>query len=299
MIGLIIPILGQGQTNVQYFDGADTSASNSIMIEIDTAAANIWQIGPPQKVIFDSAATFPNAIVTDTVKFYPANNTSSFRIRIANAWFSPWGILAMQWMQKLDMDTKYDGGFVEFSIDSGVTWQNAFYSPYVYNFYGFDPSNQDLIAPSGEYAFSGTDSTWKNIWLCFDLSWINSVTDTVHFRFTLKSDSINNNKEGWMIDNMYTGITAIHTVNESEQEKYMSVSPNPTTGRVEITTKKLDQFHIIERMELVNMEGRVVQQWGTSPTKFYIDISNHPPGIYFLKVKTNINSETFKIILKQ
>ena len=296
LIGLIIPFLGHSQTYSQYFDGADTSVWNSLFVKIDTSTSNIWQIGAPQKIIFDSAATLPLAMITDTLNYYPPNDTSSFSFGIDPQWFG-WGILALQWKQKLDMDSNFDGGIIEFSSDTGNTWQNVFNNPYVYNFYGFDIENQDTLN-SGEYAFSGTDSTWKDIWLCFDISWL-SFSDSLMFRFTLKSDSVDNNKEGWIIDNLLAHITIIHTVNEIEQEEYMTASPNPTTGRVDIATKKLDEFHIIEKMELVNIEGKVVQQWGVSPTKFYVNIGNHPNGIYFLNVKTNIKSETFKIVLER
>ena len=182
LISLVIPFLVQGQTYSQYFDGADTSAFNSLLINIDTSSSNIWQIGQPQKIIFDTAATFPNAIVTDTSNYYPTNNTSSFSFGVDPQWFG-WGILALQWKQKLDMDIDYDGGIIEFSSDTGNTWKNVFNNPYVYNFYGFDTANQDTLI-SGDYAFSGTDSTWKDIWLCFDLSWL-SFSDSLMFRYTL------------------------------------------------------------------------------------------------------------------
>ena len=297
IIGTIIftnSFMAQSQIYNQYFDGNDTSATNSILINIDASPSNIWQIGQPQKTIFNNAATAPNAIVTDTANHYPTNNTSSFLFGLNNNLFN-WGILAIQWTQKLDMDSKKDGGVIEFSTDTGNTWFNAFNNPYVYNFYGFNPENQDTLA-NGDYAFSGTDSTWKNIWLCFDVSWL-SFTDSLMFRYTLKTDLINNNKEGWIIDNFIAHNTFIHTVNEIKQEVYMTANPNPTTGIIDISTKKIDEFHIIEKIELVNIKGDIVQQWGVSPTKFNIDISNHPNGIYFLKVKTNKRSEKFKIIL--
>ena len=300
LIGLTFPFVGFGQNYSQYFDGADTLCDqnfspSAICITIESDSTNIWQIGPPQKIIFDSAATLPNAIVTDTVNNYPINNTSSFQYTIVP--WTNWGILAIQWKQKLDMDEGFDGGIIEFSVDSGNTWQNAFNNPYVYNFYGYDTSNVDTIQ-NGSMAFTGTDSTWKDIWLCYDITWL-SWNDSIMVRHTFLSDSTNNNKEGWIIDNMLAHITIIHTVNEIEQEAYMTVAPNPTNGRINIEAKKLDEPHIIEKIELVNMEGRVVQQWGVSPTKFYVDIGNHPNGIYFLKVKTNIQTETFKIVLER
>ncbi len=292
----MLPFMGIGQMYNQYFDGEDTSYTNSIIVELDTSSTNVWQIGTPEKSIFDSAATQPYAIVTDTVNFYPVNNISRYRTKLFNTW-GPFGILALQWMQKLDMDHDYDGGIVEFSIDEGVSWQNAFNNPYVYDFYGYDWVNKDTLI-SGDYAFSGTDSTWNNIWLCFDLSWMSFFPDTIHFRYTLMSDSVDNNKEGWLMDNMIAYFTWIHTINVEAQEEYMKVYPNLTSRFVNITTRKINDFHIIEHIHLINLQGRIVQEWGISPTKFYIDIGHHENGVYFLKVKTNVKTETFKVILQ-
>jgi len=296
LIGLVFPFITQGQSYNQYFDGADTSASNSIFIHLDTSANNVWQIGPPQKVVFDSAATKPNVIVTDTSNSYPTNNTSSFVFGIDPQLFG-FGVLAIQWKQKLDMDKGTDGGIIEFSSDTGSTWENVFNNPYVYNFNGFDSTNQDTLK-NGEYAFTGTDSSWKDIWLCFDLSWL-SLNDSLIFRFTMKSDSIDNQKEGWLIDNLIAHFSIVHTIAEIEQKKYMKISPNPTSNRIYINTKKQEDFHIIERIELIDVKGDIIQEWGVSPTKFYIDIGDHPNAIYFLRIKTNKKYETFKVLLER
>jgi Secretion system C-terminal sorting domain len=287
------------QFNYQYFDGADTSVWNSILIDIDTASQNVWQIGTPQKSIFNSAATQPNAIVTDTVNFYPANNTSRFIAKVYMQ-FGNWGIFALQWKQKLDLDTAFDGGIIEYSTDTGNSWVNVFNTPFVYNFYGFQPTNQDTLA-GGEIAFSGTDTTWRDIWLCFDLSWLQQFqfNDTILFRFTLLSDSVNNNKEGWMIDNMLAHITWIHTVNEVEQENYLNVFPNPANNIVHLQARKIMDYHIIETMELVDPLGRIIDRWVNIPTKFWFDTSKYNEGMYFLKVKTNLQSEMLPIVISK
>ena len=168
------------QSYQQYFDGADTSASNSILIQLDTASTNIWQVGQPLKIIFDSAATAPNAIVTDTNHIYPKNNISRFTFKV-KPW-TPWGILAIQWKQKLDMEKHHAGGVIEYSIDTANTWTNIFNDPHVYNLYGFLPANQDTLW-TGDVAFSGTDSSWRDVWLCFDMSWL-SFNDSIYFRYT-------------------------------------------------------------------------------------------------------------------
>ncbi|MDA3953800.1 MAG: transposase [Bacteroidales bacterium] len=40
----------------------------------DSSEPPIWQIGTPNKTFFDSAYSSPNAIITDTVNYYPINN---------------------------------------------------------------------------------------------------------------------------------------------------------------------------------------------------------------------------------
>ncbi len=283
----------------QYFDGADTASINSIQIEILQDSSNVWQIGKPQKTIFDSAATQPNAIVTDTINFYPINDTSRF---IAKVWknFSNWGIFALQWKQKLDMDTSYDGGTIEYSTDSGSTWVNVFNNPYVYNFYGYDSLNVDTLL-GGTKAFNGTDSTWKDIWLCFSNSWIAQFSnmDTLLFRFSIISDSINNNKEGWLIDNMLAHTTFVHTIKEIPQDNYLKIYPNPTNNIVHVEMEKLSQFHIIEHMELVDANGRVINQWNNIPTKFWFETKQYPNGQYILKVKTNLKTVSHPLIISK
>lgn len=282
------------QTFSQYFDGADTSVFDAIQVKIDSSSSNIWQIGRPQKTIFDSAATFPNAIVTDTLQQYPTNNTSSFVIKIYNQWW--WGIMALQWKQKLDMDSAKDGGLVEFSMDHGITWQNAFNNPYVYNFYGFATNNVANLQ-SGETAFTGRDSSWKDVWLCFDLSWMSTFPDSALFRFTFKSDSINGGNDGWMLDNMLAHVTIIHTAKSIKQTDYLNVYPNPSGNIMHIEAAKLEDFHIIEHMELVNAQGKIVQKWQNLPTKFWFDVSKYADGNYTLKVKTNVNSATIPVVV--
>ncbi len=293
---LLISFTGFGQYFTQYFDGADTSSASALFVRLDTAAGNIWQIGEPQKSIFDSAATVPNALITDTVNFYPTNNISIAGFSVMPGPFFP-GILAIQWKQKLDMDHNHDGGIIEFSLDSGTTWSNAFNNPYVYNFYGYDFKNVDTL-DNGQVAFSGTDSVWKDIWLCYDQSWL-TQSDSLMVRFTFLSDSVDNNKEGWIIDNLTVHPTFVHTISEVKQEEYLVASPNPTSGKIQLQAQKLDQFHLFEKMELYDSEGQLVQTFGSSPTKFDIDISRHASGVYYLKVYSNVQTETLRIVLQK
>lgn len=293
LTALLLPCLNfvYAQGSQFYFDEAPPFG---IKLQLDTNDS-VWQVGPPQKTLFSLAASTPNALITDTINSYPINDTSSAMIGIDPTQLF-WSIQALQWKQKIDFDADSDGGMLEFSTDGGGSWDNAFDNPFVYNFYGFDSTNVDTL-PNGELGFVGTDSNWKDIWLCFDNAFFGS--DTIWVRYTLLSDSNQNNGEGWMIDNFMVHVTIIHTVGEVEQEEYMKVYPTVTKDQVNIQSKKLDQYHIIEEMRLLDNQGRVVRSYGKSPTKFFIRIGDLPAGAYFLNIRTNLRSETFPIMLEK
>jgi hypothetical protein len=300
-VGLMIQS-GFSQNYAQYFDGSDSAffvpwwGSGSLYVYKDTMPGNIWEVGPPQKLIFDSAATLPNAIVTDTVNYYPINNTSSFYFDVVP--YSSHSILGIQWKQKLDMDKGTDGGLVEFSFDYGATWLNAFNNPYVWNFFGYDAQNADTLA-SGEYAFSGTDSTWKDVWLCYQLDFVAASTDSIKIRFTLKSDSVDNNREGWMIDNLNAHITMGHPVKDVAKSNYFNVFPNPAKNIINIELQYVEGYHIIEEMEFMSADGRVLKEWKKIPTRFWFDVSNYSAGMYYLKIRSNLQTKTVPVTIQR
>ncbi len=283
----------QQDTRRQYFDGADTSVSKSIIVHLDTAAENIWQIGKPQKTIFDSAQSLPNVLVTDTINSYPMGNTSRFITGFNPDDWSRLYKIAFRWMQKLDMDTNRDGGIIEYSLDTGMTWINVFNNPSVYNFYGFDTTNKDTLV-TGQYAFSGTDTVWRDIWLCFDWRLLNT-TDSFMLRYTLMTDSNDNSREGWMIDNMMAQPTYFHTVSQVDEKGTFLVYPTITTGVIKIDTE--DDAQEIEALQVVDVQGRVVRESKHLPVKTSIDISMLPAGTYFIKVGTAHKAEIHKIVL--
>ena len=290
----------------RYFDGNDASTSwcynidsaicpDSLEIYIDDSSSNLWEIGKPNKS-FHSAYSEPNALMTKLSGTYPVNNKSSFTIDMPNVFFEEWyHIMDIQWMQQMHTTKKKDGGYIEFSIDSGATWENVYTSPYTYNFYGY-PDIDTLV--NGELGFTGIDSSFNDIWLCFDGNWLSDL-DNLKLRFTFVSDSIDEQMDGWIIDNLMIRQTIIHTVQTVEQTKYFNVSPNPTTGRVNIETQKKEGYHIIENMVLMDVNSKVVETWKNVPTKFFIDINNQQDGIYFLTIQTNHQKETFKLVLKK
>jgi hypothetical protein len=287
------------QTQSQYFDGNDTIPQNTVEFQYSIIPEDVWYVGAPQKSTFNNAFSNPNALFTSKNGGYTPNNSSSFNVRYSSENFGT-GILALQWMQKLHYQPATDnypgdGGYIEFTLDSGRTWHNVFTSPYVYNFYGFDENNVSVLA-NGQTGFSGVDNQWRDIWLCFETNFFNHFGDIL-FRYTHIADDNASFHEGWMIDNFQMHITILHTITEKEENNYLNILPTPTNGIVKIQAEKRNDFHIIQNMELINIDGTVVEEFGMSPTKFQIDISHHPQGTYYLKVETNLKTEIHKIIL--
>lgn len=279
----------------QYFDGADTIVYTSLIIQTDTAdTTNIWQVGIPQKTIFDSALTKPNVIVTDTINKYPSNDTSVFTFGKAIQGVN-WSILAIRWAQKIDMDSALDGGIVEVSLDSGNTWNNIFLDQNVYNLYGFDTSTVKALQDSS-VAFTGTDSVWRDIWLCYGFQTI-SFTDSIAIRFTFRSDSVDNSREGWMIDNMFMRQTFSHTVSEVDQEHTFLVYPTITSGVVQVASN--EEAGKIYALTITDMQGRVMKKMNCGDFKAEFDISEMSSGNYIVTIFSDNKIESHKVFLSQ
>ncbi len=287
------------QNYTQYFDGADTNYNHllttpSIKIEFNPGSnPNIWQIGKPQKNIFNSYSTVPNVIVTDTINLYAKNDTSSFQF-LTICW-SQCDIRTLRWKQKLDYVNNEDGGKVEFSVDGGLNWQNAFNNPNVYNFYGFNLANKDTLL-NGDVVFSGTDTSWADIWLCFRNPFISGF-DSLMFKFTSITGHSTLSKEGWMIDNLMSNCTVLHTLQDVNKDKYLYIYPNPSNNILHIDLKKNFKDIIIEEIELINSFGEIIDKWQKIKSKLDIYTNNYPNGNYFLKIKTNYITENIAIVI--
>lgn len=279
----------------QYFDGADTNYQTSIIIHLDTASTNTWQIGKPQKTIFDSANTHPNVLVTDTINNYPPNNTSIFTFGINLFSWSQMGIAAIRWMQKLDIADSVHSGIIEMSLDTGATWRNVFTDSQVHNFYGFNLANVDTL-PGGERCFTGRDTTWRDVWLCFKGNYLKSLSDSVVFRFTLKTDTTDNNNEGWMIDNMLAQETYFHTVSSTAAAQAFIVYPTLTDGIVKIESDK--DAGDIENIVVTDINGRAVLRHEVHGRKTSLDISHMPRGNYFIGIYTRKKIEVYRVTLQ-
>ncbi|MDO9186598.1 MAG: T9SS type A sorting domain-containing protein [Bacteroidia bacterium] len=276
----------------------DTAFSN---LYIDTLQTNnSWQIGTPNKVLFDSARTRPNAIVTDTVNYYPINDTSSFVLKINRPTDAPFWVEwvpyisgptpFVSFMSKIDTDSLSDIGYVEYSLDNGTNWLPV-------NEYFFVGDYHPPYYGPGTPFFTSTWNGWFETFIYLGDSnpdpGIETV-DSVLFKFTFVSDGINTNKEGWIIDDIRFGTIALVGVNDIEENNNFNIYPNPVNNEFTITATETGKIYF--QLKIYNILGEMVSQSIIENPKSQINISDLPKGVYFVKLISVTQILTKKII---
>lgn len=258
------------------------------MVQFDSINQGIWQIGKPSKIYFDSAFSPVNAIVTDTLNNYPVSNHSYFDLAVPN-WYGA-GII-VSFRHKFDTDTLTDGGYIEVSYDDEGVWTNIINENIAHGPIGFNVENlytsQDTLA-DGVPGFSGNSQGWVHtrvqwIWLY----WLkNYPPDTLRLRFHFVSDSIQTNKDGWMIDNI---LVSYADQDSSVDEPVFSqndikIAPNPVGSFACINLSESSGDFLT--VSIFNSWGQKVKRCRIiSSREFRIDTSELTQGIYFVQIE--------------
>lgn len=251
-----------------WFDLDDEIWGGLNQIYIDTLNENnVWQIGKPNKTIFKEASTLPNAIVTDTVRFYPINDTSIFYLTHYRVTYDITYILQLTFDYQLNSDTITDFGLIEASFDGGINWINLIED---YQDYEFSWSN-------GPPSFSGNTNGWRqtgiNILSALDYF---PENDSIIYKFTFITDSIQTNKDGWMMDNF--GLFDWWETIEEIDKSLSIVYPNPATDLLFIKfnnpTKELCSI------ELFNSTGQKIRILDTKEDLIKFNIKDYAKGFY-------------------
>lgn len=248
----------------------------------------IWQIGQPAKTVFSSAYSNPNVIVTDTLNLYPINDTSSFLVKhIASfGWaVSCPSVISISGLYSVDSDSLSDYGYISISTDHGITW-----------FYG-DSTFQDCYwsVDSIQTIFTGSSNGWRSFNYYIPVPEPFSVIegDTILYRFTFISDSIQTNKDGLMFDDLLIE-DFTESVSEIENDNLISISPNPAVDILSIhRTTAAAKSHL----QIVTTNGQLVYDnfnyLGES-----IDTKQWSNGIYVLKFSDSKNFSVKKFIVQ-
>ncbi|MEZ4918954.1 MAG: hypothetical protein R2792_07575 [Saprospiraceae bacterium] len=233
-------------SNAQQYNYFEFDTNMPVQID-STVQGNQWQIGLPQKMLFNTAYSEPNVLVTDTLEQYIPGQLSRCTVSIDSqtlGW-APWAwpryIFMFAW--KMDADPDFAGGFIEASYDGGMHWENIF-SDTVYQIVFFGDGSIDTLW-NGELGFTGTSDDWQMGLICWGaldyLPTVPPLPERIELRFSFDSDSMATPGDGWMLDNLEAWPEVIHTVKELESmmeaEEAHRIYPNPASDYINVVSK--------------------------------------------------------------
>lgn len=275
--------------------------SNHLNVSIADGAEDVWEIGPPDKILFDGAHSPPNAIVTKLEEAYPANSNASFElsIELTHELFGTLELpyLQFQWIQKVDVEAGGDGGTIEASYDEGLTWHNVFDSPIFRPVILGNYETAELL--NGHQGFNG-NLGWEEVRLVWQ-SYIGELptgVESVKLRFIFLSDSNQTFQEGWMIDDFTIPSMEVSPGIEGIDRNRLNLFPNPVVNELVIENARNDFGSGI--LEIFDLFGRRVLYQEISSTasqSFPINVVHLSPGKY-LAVLTNSERQLRQSFLK-
>lgn len=254
-------------------------------VEIDTTPDNLWQIGVPNKTFLDNARSPLNAIITDTINNYPANNSSSF---VVTPDLNYRGNYWLEFYYKIDTEAGVDGGYVELSIDEGTTWmplyngsQNLYGGFEFIEVYNLYEATDTLF--NGQAGVSG-QKDWTRASINIVCLGVKQAI-LVQYKFTfISNDSISG--EGWMIDDFQETQFPCYGSSEDLNKIDSKIYPNPVTtkGIIELDLEKPIQNGLLQ---IYNTTGLLVaEQPFYNSSTVDLDVQNLINGIYFYQLDT-------------
>lgn len=198
-------------------------------------------------------------------------------------------------------ESTWDGGNIKYSLNEG-SWTLVPVTAFTYNGYNstLDGTSSNDNPLKGQRAFTGTDGgslggSWGQS--VIDLSKLGVTSGSkIKFRFEMGTDGCNG-VEGWYLDELYVYNCSTLAVEDVKKQNAISVFPNPTSGFVTIqNTKNSD----LKTVEIYNVAGQLIKNFklNSGTNKASLDMSQLLNGTYILKVKSESENNTVKVIKK-
>jgi hypothetical protein len=274
------------------FEQLDSLTRPAKKEHVDTSGALLWKIGTTSKTFFSAGALSDYAIMTDTSSSYAINANDWFVLKLDQG---PLFNVIVSFWHKYQTTSKHDGGIVEYSVDSGLSWMNlldtcnadtnAWTSSGVttHNFYGWNDTLLD-----GTRAFTGSSNGWQysRFQFFYGLPVKGTAatclpTTSAYVRFRFVSDGSPESLDGWIIDNLRIERDHYSAVKELRNDDGVAIHPNPASDYLTITTDGDKYSHAV----LTNGLGQVVVRSEIGGNVVQINIKELPPGLYFLQMR--------------
>jgi len=286
LITIIASAQTPGDTLTMYFDDASDS------LHLDSIyPAGCWQVGHPNKPVFTSAYSEPNALVTDTVLPHQDSTTcyaefslvSIDNTRHRDVWFRHWS----------DTDSLDSYGWLEVFdplVDQWVSlWEvQDFCATLDYGFQTWTDSGA---------VFTGRSNGWVLAKLVVDCCKSGPVPQHLRLRFGFYGGANPSHRDGWIIDNVRATAGGCSGGIEEHQQISLNTFPNPanTSTTLDLGLPQGERY----TLELVRADGALVlrehrRNTGTQA----LDLSRFGDGPYLLRVITDTRQASERIIVE-
>ena len=274
------------------------------------APENIWQVCSPNKGNWtvdcpsDPDTIPPKVLITDSINPYPTSNHSYVEFHVkkpewANLYGLCWSYFHFGFYFKIDTDTLVDGFYVEISFDGGQSFANVQDTNLVkqlpnspQHIYGFVYMENTL---NNGYGISGCIDSTTHVpyWPSFNIeySWSDLHGFDVDYavvRINFVSDSIETNKKGVLIDEVYIGVTDmcnIGIVDNIDISSNVQLHPNPIDENSAINFYNPDcNEHLLD---VFNNNGVLIFSKKLNGQSFRIGSISFPVGIYYYRLSNS------------
>lgn len=268
------------------FDGYDSI--QCFQLEIDTSNLNnVWQIGSPNKQVFTTLPySQPNVIVTDTANSYPVNDTSVFEIKTsARIGACNGDVFNLSGEYFVDSDSLMDYGKIEFSPDNGTTWVDLLRDTILCDSANFGGTMEYYYwIPYNVPVLTGRSGGWNYFYIDLHLlgPFFNlQCGDTLIYKFTFISDSIQTNRDGLMFDYFFFN-DLVEGIEEYSNQFSSTCFPNPTNEN--LTIKYDNESQNRHQLKVFDQTGRLVYSAFGNSSNFTMSTGSLKSGFYSYKL---------------
>lgn len=262
-------------------DFEDSICLKTLNIDTLTYPSNIWQVGKPQKSLFDTTTNESTVVVTDTINSYPINNNSVFIYSKVATMGYIYGLNMLYGAYFIQTDSLKDYGNIEVSMDNGTTWIDII-NDTIYNAFVWYSPKPVLTGNSNGWQYF--DVLLADIGSIFNIE----LGDTVLYKFSFKSDNISENLGGIMYDDLcfndfVEGVSKIHF-----KPIKSSIYPNPSTSifTIEFENPESEKFEL----SIYDIHSKLtLKKDNITENKIIIDATAFKSGTYIYKI-TNLTA---------
>ena len=269
-----LPLLTQaqvpGDTLVMDFETGATLVLDSVY------PAGCWQVGAPNKTLFTSALSLPNALVTDTLLPYPSNTTcyAEFTL-IADE-------LDWNWGRWLEFDQWIDlapgsRAYIEARDTWSVDWSRLNDGWYNSGSVQWGPEGNEFLPTTNGWEHVIFDSPCIGVLDGGNDRWYDPL---MRIRFVLEAGDNSSGHDGWMIDDFRATATPCGGGFAEHDGARLGLTPNPATDRVFIDLNERIGVSIIQ---VFRSDGELIRSITATGGRALLDTDDLPAGPYFIR----------------